>query len=68
MINTNCNNSDMTAVSGIANLNMSVMNMLNHTVGIFLSLLSKFTFTRCVNIVILAQNTIECMEKFMVVG
>ena len=68
MINTDSNNSNLTAMCVTAYLNMSVMNMLNHTVGIFLSLLSKFTFTRCVNIVILTQNSVECMEKFMVVG
>ena len=53
MINTDSNNSDLTAMCVTAYLNMSVMNMLNHTVGIFLSLLSMFTFTWSVNIVIL---------------
>jgi hypothetical protein len=68
MIDTNSNNSDLTAMCVTAYFNMSVVNMLNHTVSVLLSLLSKFTLTWCVNTVILAQNSIECMEKFMVVG
>ena len=68
MINTNCNNRSMTAVSGFANLNMGVMNMLNHTMSVFFSLLSEFAFTRCMNAMVLTQNSVECMEKFVVVG
>ena len=69
MISTDSNsNSDLTAMCVTAYPNMSVVNMLNHTVSVFLSLLSKFTFTRCVNTVILTQNSVKCMEKFMVVG
>ena len=68
MINTNCNNSDMTAVSVLANLNMSIMNMLNHTVCVLFSHLSELTFTRCMNAMVLTQNSVECMVKFVVVG
>ena len=68
MINTNCNNSDMTAVSWFANPNMSVMNVLNHTVCVLFSHLSELAFTRCMNTMVLTQNSVKCMEKFVVVG